>query len=454
VEQKTPPALTLFYPRLMTRARTPGGLDDSEFTGFAVVNLSSTSAALNFTAYDTSGAPISGASLTNPASLRLGAGEQLSLLDAQIFGSELAKRKTAGWMKLESGNARVVGFFLMFNSTLTVLDGADVSSRALTSFVLPEIEDLGLTQISVCNPNDDAAAVRLELLESDGTSRGAVTRTINAAGVLVEDLAALFPGVAPDGSDYVRASSDRGVVSFEFLGKQGRDAEGLNGQDAAAGSAVLYSPQYLVGGSEYRSELSIVNLDSAPGSVTLKFIKEDGTQAGETRVVSIAARGKVHITDQKFFFEPGNTLTQGYLEISSSGPKLAGSVVFSDPAKTRFATALALVSTLRRAVVVSQVVSDATYFTGLSILNPNDSDSRVTIELLDRYGNVLLAKTDSISAKRRRSQLLTQYFPELAGGNITSGYIRLTADQPVAAFALYGTTSLSVLSAVSAQVVP
>ena len=63
-------------------------------------------------------------------------------------------------------------------------------------------------------------------------------------------------------------------------------------------------------------------------------------------------------------------------------------------------------------------------------------------------------KQETIPAKRRTSQLLTQYFADLTGQNIDSGYIKVTVDRPVAGFALFGTSSGSVLSAVPAQAVP
>ena len=62
--------------------------------------------------------------------------------------------------------------------------------------------------------------------------------------------------------------------------------------------------------------------------------------------------------------------------------------------------------------------------------------------------------TKTIPSHQRSSKLLTEIFPALVGQNQTSGYIRLTVDQPVASFALFGTNNLSALSAVPAQEIP
>jgi len=453
--------LTLFYPRLVTTDRTGSGPDNSEYTGIAIANLDAADATLTFTAFDTTGARIAGPSVANPSSMTLKQGAQLPIVDFEVFGAGLAERKPTGWIKVESTVKKIVGFFLTFNGTLSFLDGADVSSTTLSSFILPEIEDVGFTQIHAANPDASSATLTIDLLKADGTSRSPpVTRTVSSNGALAASFAELFPGVAAASSDYLRVTSTRGVVPFQYLGKTGVYAEGLNGQDTAAGAATLYCPQYVVGGGVYRTTVSVVNLDSTSGTVSFRFIRDDGAQIGATRSVAIAARGKIYLTDPSFFVDAGNTLTQGYLEISSSGPRLTGSVVFSDPDRARFSTALPLVARLQTAVIFSQVASNATYFTGIALLNPGTADATVRIEVFDRNGILVRSGTQTIKAANRVARLLTQYFTDLAGVDISSGYIKAGADRGVAGFALFGTNNLTdptqslALSAVPPQLVP
>jgi hypothetical protein len=100
------------------------------------------------------------------------------------------------------------------------------------------------------------------------------------------------------------------------------------------------------------------------------------------------------------------------------------------------------------------VASDATYFTGLAILNPNSTDAIATIDIHGADGKLDRSVTTIIPARNRLSKLLTEYFPSLVGQNRSSGYIRITVDKPVAGFELFGKHDLSVLSAVPPQVVP
>jgi hypothetical protein len=105
-------------------------------------------------------------------------------------------------------------------------------------------------------------------------------------------------------------------------------------------------------------------------------------------------------------------------------------------------------------MALGQIASNSIYFTGISILNPNDAVARAVIEVYDSDGNPVIAKIEDIPARGRRSQLLTEYFPSLAGVNLGSGYIKITVNRNAVGFALFGTNDLSVLSAVEPQPVP
>ncbi len=100
----------------------------------------------------------------------------------------------------------------------------------------------------------------------------------------------------------------------------------------------------------------------------------------------------------------------------------------------------------------SQVASDATYFTGLALLNPGRSNAAVKIEVFDSGGNRMEAKTETLQSGERKSLLLTQFFPSLGTRKISSGYIRVDSDQNIAAFALFGASE--VLAAIPPQQIP
>jgi hypothetical protein len=77
-----------------------------------------------------------------------------------------------------------------------------------------------------------------------------------------------------------------------------------------------------------------------------------------------------------------------------------------------------------------------------------------TIDVFNSAGQLLATQVQTIEAGQRRSRLLTEWLPVLAEGNYNSGYIRVSSTGELAAFVVFGTHSLSVLSAVPAQSMP
>jgi hypothetical protein len=423
-----------------------------ERTGFAIVNFDAAPANLVLTARDASGNVISGSGITNPRDLVLESRVQLALLDSEIFGAGLEGRSSPGWVSVDSSSDQVAAFFLNFDPSLRSLDGADALAATLSSFVLPEIEPGGFTRMHIANPATDPVSVTLQLRGEGGGVRTATTRQIPPRGTLSEELTTLFPGTAVAASDYLTGQAATGVAVFGLLGLQGRDTRGLNGQNASGGSGTLYAPQYVAG--PVRSILTVINLDDREGVVTLRFHREDGTPHGSMREVTAGPRAKVVIDTPDFFGNLGPGLVQGYLLVSSTTLRLAGSIQFADPLRNLFSTSLPLVSSPRNRLVFSQVAINSTYFTGLALLNPGDSATNAQVEVFDPSGTRLASGSVRLPARGSASRLLTEFFPALAGRTVNSGYITVDADQPLAGFALFGTSDLAVLSAIPAQHLP
>jgi hypothetical protein len=210
-------------------------------------------------------------------------------------------------------------------------------------------------------------------------------------------------------------------------------------------------------GAGWSTTVSIVNLDAQETPVELRLIGDGGNQIA-SRTIQIPGQGKVRITDQNFFVDPGAGLVQEYVEIRSSSAKLLGSVVFGDAAHGRFTASLALVAPEMTDLIFGQLASgmigDKDNFTGLAILNPGVSSATVLIRVQDQDGNKIGETTVTIPAHARISRLLTEFFPHVAGQNLGSGYMRVisTAGSKLAGFALFG--SRDALSAVPAQPFP
>jgi hypothetical protein len=439
------PAFSLFFPRLASSE--PGS---SEFTGIALVNLNPTTTDLTLTAYDTHGAKISGAGITNPAALTLAQWQQLPLVDTEIFGSGLGSAGTPGWFQVDCSNADVNGFFMTFDRSIARLDGADVSGTTLASFVFPVVDSN--TSLYIANPGDDAAILGLTLVKADSTVRANASRTIASHGMLSSGVSEIFAGATPAPTDYVRASSNAAVVAYESFGDSAQDVAALNAQDANTSCPTLYSPQYVVGGPSMKSMLSVINLDAGPGTVHFRFIADDGTQIGSARELPIAGQGKILVSAQDFFLDAGATMRQGSVEITSSGVRLSGSVIFGSAAPGKLLASLPLAPARQARMTFGQIASDDQYYTGLAILNPGNTTTKAYIVVYGRNGNMLAGKMEEIPAGGRISKMLTDYFPEFAGQSIVGGYLDVDVAGPVTAFAVFGTKNLTALAAVPSQI--
>jgi hypothetical protein len=443
--------LTEVLPRLAgTRARslTP---DTAEYTGIAIANLGTTDAVLQLTAFAADGTMITGSGITNPASMTLKPGQQVPVLDTQVFGDALAGTNKVAWMEVESSSEKITSYFMEFNSALTKLDGAPITNSATTSVILPDLETRGTTQISIANPSTAPARITFDVIDGDGYPLRSETRQLAPSGSLTESGSTLFPGLQVKSSQYVRITSDVPVSVVEFLRQTIGDTKSIAGIDASRGTRELYAPQFAVGGG-WASTLSLINLETTPGTVILRFLGNDGGQIGGTRVVPIGPSGKIFVNSADFFGDLGQGLQQGYLEIISNGPKIAGSVMFGDTTGESFAAALPLLSDLQTSLVFSHVASSDLFYTGVALLNPNTSPTYATIDVYSSDGIRQYTVQEYIPSKGRVSKLLTQYFPAMADKSQTSGYIRVMSDRGIAAFALFGTPSA--LAALPAQVAP
>lgn len=93
--------------------------------------------------------------------------------------------------------------------------------------------------------------------------------------------------------------------------------------------------------------------------------------------------------------------------------------------------------------------SDATYYTGIAVVNPQGSSINIEIDIFQSNGSSAAPPYTVTIPPRQRSVILSDLFPDLA--NQSTGYIQITGSQAFASFVLFGTRNLTALSAVPAQ---
>jgi hypothetical protein len=425
------------------------------YVGVSLVNSSAETATVKFTAVDTMGNAIAGMDIPNPVVRDLKPGEQLATADKQLFGSALSGALSSGYIKIESTTPKIGGYFAIFNSDLSIYKVATISTEPLKSIILPEIAELGNTRITAANAGSQSGVVSVDLIAADGMIRSSVDRIVQPNGAVIADLAAdLFPNAVPEVTDYIRVRTTEGLQVFELLQTRTGDVGILSGQNQGAGANTLYAPQYFFGPGA-KSALSIVNLDSEGGTVTLRLVGEHARQIGVTRYLPIAPNGKIHIDDPQFFqtSQPKDE-TQEYLEISSDGIRLTGNLTFSDGKRQSSSFSLPLTADLKNSILFSNAGQNGICSAAVVLLNPGDNDVSAKVELYSGNGKLLAVTADLIPPHARRSRLIADYFPGIAGQDWISGYIKIVTNLPIAAFSSLGNSDSSILSVIPSQDIP
>jgi len=417
-----------------------------------VVNPEAMAAELRFTAYGAEGLPLRVAGVENPAIRKVAPGGQAQVMEEELFGKIAAAARRPGWIGMESSLPGIVAYGIGFNDNLTVLDGVNLASGGGKALVVPEIEEKGYTRLALWNPGRSGAAVRVDLVRADGRVRASAVREIGPGMAAETDLRAeLYADIEPGATDYVRVLSAEDVGAVAFLGRASRQVRMLAAQGEDKGGTVLYCPHYVAGG-QWRTRLSVVNLEGEAGIVTLRFVPDDSRQDVVSRTLPIAPYGKVGIEDGEFFGKaPAGGMLEGWVEIDGGGLRLAGSAAYSDPQRLKFAAALPLAASPAARMVFIQAASGERYFTELVVQNPGGPEATVTVELYDADGGREGTASVRIEGRRRLKKTLLELFPSLKGRNGTSGYLKVSAERPITAFLLTGTHDLSVLSAVLPQ---
>ncbi len=445
------------------------------YSGFAIMNMDSIPATVQFTAFDEGGNVISGDTLTNPVVRSLNPGEQVAIVDVEIFGDSLAHIHPYGWIELASTTDQLQGFFMIFDEQIRLVDAVHLVSEPLKDFVFTDIESEGRTRINLINRNTQNCGLTMDLVKENGDVRSSVAYTVMGHSALIADLYTdIFPGITPQTTDYIRISADNTIVPFQMMQEGTGDVSIGYGQELSTASTRVFVPNY-TNNKNSMTALTIVNLDSTAGNAQVRLVGRDGVQIGATRDTPIFASGKLTVDSQDFFLDPvyaeamttevsSNTKKQpgkpgkgnpspsspeidGYVEIVSDGIRLVGNASYRGYRNQSFIATLPLVSELSENVVFHHIASDDLYYTDIAIVNPGITDATVTLELYNDNGVLVDTSKVSVPAGQQLRHSLSEYFGALKTASQIGGHVILSSSLPVATYSLFGTNNRSALSA-------
>ncbi len=462
---------TLGGPSLLADLHFPFYQADGEtFVGFAVSNFSEELANLQFQAFEPDGAPLEG---LNPAAFQLGADGQLAKLGNEIF--ELPGTASQfGWVLLDTDN-REVGSFFQFGGAGR-LDGSVALPRSSSQSYFTRIfsgpsafrGEAASTLLTIANPNLEEVEIELTLvqnsesdgIETNGLPENTPTRMIPAKGFLSETVASLFGEEAvSQGYVFVQVTSGAGVVGFELVELAGGGTViGLNAA-VATGGIESFSAQ-LASASNVFTNVNLINTTDQHRGLSLEAISEDGSLLASAAVDLDA--GEVFSQDMTEIFgldnaaydgtaPQGSDVIQASLRVQASGEGVIGDIIFGDPLGVTNAAALPLQTQTFTEAVFNQVANGLGLFTGLAFYNPEPESAQILIQVFSPEGDLVGEETLELPAGQRLARLVPQLVPD-SDGQI-GGYIRVSSDQPLIAQQLFGTLTLSLLSAVPPTII-
>lgn len=435
------PAASLLFPRM---SFVPGGWTE----GYGFVNPGAADAAVRFTAFAADGQP---AGQAEPMAWY--AGEQGATQIDGVFGLAAA---TDGWVRAESNQAGLLGFFLTQHFTpagLVGLDGAEVLSAGVSDGIIPRVAASGTssTEIFLANPGDAAITVTVSGLDG-ATEFYAAPAGIPAKGFWKFDAATVM-GRAFDGCLHVQSTGP--VIGHVTVRDGDASIAAVNLQPFTDASTLLYAAHVVMFPNVYTTKIQLINVNPAPVTATLKFYLADGSAFGTPLQVQLPALQVKSVSDVELGLPPGEN-TEGWLKVTCPDP-LMGCLTFGNPVDNHYMSTLPLQAAGGDDIYFAQVangnVGGVNFFTGLAVINPNASPVDVTIRVYkpngDRNGNSV---TRTLAPREKYVRLLKSI--EGIGSLLdqSSGYIHVTSTGgDVFSFVLFGDDALDFLSAVPAQ---
>lgn len=431
------------------------------FMGLAVANHGTGGVDLSLQARGSAGQILNLAN--NPAARSLPRLSQLGELGTEIFGTAPAEI-AAAWVRMTATQPWLGSFQQWGNFQLTQMDGSVAWTESAQKLFFTRVfqgvrayrGQAATTWISLANPHDEAVQVdlRLRTRAVPGQAGGPVNVsrrvTIAAGGVLAgppSQVLAHAQDVA-DGVVEAEVVQGPGLVGAAMVTLPGvQTTIGFNAQIGNPGLEAFSAQLASAPGIE--TNLRLWNTSGFTRTVQLQAISDGGTALADPVTISLAP-GQFTQQDaaQLFGF---TSPAVGSLRVSASGDGVIGDVIFGDPDRATYAAALALQSTPFTQAVFSQVANIDPFFTGLAFYNPGSRTASVQIQVYSADGVRTGQTTTSIGPGRRRSALVPELVRATAGQ--VRGYIKVTSSAPIVGQQLFGTNSLSLMSAVPPTVV-
>jgi hypothetical protein len=310
-------------------------------------------------------------------------------------------------------------------------------------------QDLQSTGFAVLNPGPTNAAVTYALYGNDGLLLATASRTINARNQLARLGSELFPS-AP-GSGWVEVSSTTGGLQGFWLSG---DFINLNRADGAVSAPLTFDQVFPF--FPIVSDLSIINPNPTVITVNIRAFSESGSEIGNTPRM-IPARGILQV-QVSTIIQSG---TLAYLRVTGN-PGFAASIVvrgissLDNAVYNGIDTSLAsqTATTLVFPHFIDGALGALTYTSVMSIVNLSATRAlNVHYQFFPEGGGPPIESEQFLAPQAQRKGIGTDFFTYTEFG-FQNGYVKVTADGPIAGIVDYGAPGEGGEAAVPALLTP
>jgi len=329
-----------------------------------------------------------------------------------------------GWAKVEAKDP-VAGLLIYGNQVKGGIAGLPAETNPQNRQVLSHFHVSGewYTGVVVVNPNPhEIAAVGLIAYDNAGNVKGYKDIQVPANGKMSRLLSAPDMFGSNFGSGWLDVRSNIPVLASEVYGNRVRG--GLAALPSSEQTTSLILPHVVVG-SPWWTGIAVVNTSNLPTILFCTAYFDTGVLAA-TSYATLPAKGKLLTFAEDLFDLPPSFV--GWVQILSLSMDVAGTLVFGNnttsPTKLAALPAMASDSILH----FGAVRSDANWWTGISLVNPNEDFATVTLELLAPNGTVVDTKVRFVHPQGKITAFASSLFNL---GGLTRGWIRATSDLPI-----------------------
>ena len=312
-----------------------------------------------------------------------------------------------GWVELEASEIDLLAYTATGANDLSEFDGASPAVPATDFFLFHS----GANAILI-NPAAQSVTATITNLNSGQSAPLAIPprsqRTTPLAGP-------------------VRITSPTPVAGIERFGSDGNLALG---ESVSQPMASMIFPHAVVGGG-YRSWIALANASSTPSRASITF-------GSRTSTVQLAPRAVTRVSLGELFALSETEIETDAVRVDATrlfGPGIIAAVI--DIETDQSVVSIAPVEAATE-IIFPHVANENGFFTGLAIAAGGPA-AEVMIEVFEASGTRSGSGVVSVPANGQVARLLGEMIPGF--GNQSGGYIRLTSDQPVAAWEIYGTAA-------------